>query len=177
MKKLFFQLVFSTYHHVVLVKLKERKLIGWRIQFFTWRVSTQHTFGSPRSMKKEKYVKKCDLDVNIMFFNLLIFCEERATKGMPSGYLLYAKLNSPSKECSDLKLEKSHMEISWKYKKIYSFFSSKIWWGKLNSTNDQIWGVQIFCCKILVGMHERREGVLRLGLLVRLIVHLDACIC
>ena len=40
-------------------------------------------------MKNKKYMKKRDVDVNIMFFHVfLVFCGARSTKTIPSGYSL-----------------------------------------------------------------------------------------
>ena len=59
-KKLFFQLIFSTYLHVALLKFRSGALVGWEIKFHIQRVPTWHTFGGPHSMKNKKYMKKCD---------------------------------------------------------------------------------------------------------------------
>lgn len=51
-KKLLFQLVFSTYLHVVLLKLSPPgALIGWVIQLYIQQVPTCYTFGGPRTTK------------------------------------------------------------------------------------------------------------------------------
>ena len=54
-KELFFQLIFSTYLHVVLLQFREGALVGWGIQFHIQQVTTHHTFGGPHSTKNEKY--------------------------------------------------------------------------------------------------------------------------
>ena len=59
-KKLFFQLVFSTYLLVILIKFWSGALIGWGIQFRIQRVPTCNAFGGPHYTKNEKYMKKCD---------------------------------------------------------------------------------------------------------------------
>ena len=93
MKKLLFQLIFSTYLPMVLLKFQLATLIGWGIQFRIQRVPTWHTFGGPRSMKDKKYMKKCDAkwvlvgcgieSINITFFHVsLVFRGTGSTKRM-----------------------------------------------------------------------------------------------
>ena len=98
MKKLPFQLVFSTYLHVVLLKFQLGALFRWGIQFRIQQVPTWHTFGGPRSTKKQEIHEKCNADINIMFFMYFLFFRGLGyTKSMPSGYSLDAELHSQSK--------------------------------------------------------------------------------
>ena len=48
-------------------------LIGCGIKFRIQRVPTRHTFDGPQYQKNKKYLKKCDDDVNIMFFRYYLF--------------------------------------------------------------------------------------------------------
>ena len=71
----------------------------WRIQ----RVPTLHTFDGPRCPKNKKYLKKCNDDIIITFFQVfLVFGAARSVKSMPSGYSLDAEFNSAS---NDLPIE------------------------------------------------------------------------
>ena len=63
MKKLPFQLVFSTYIHVVLLKFRLGALVGWGIQFRIQQVPTWNTFGGPCSTKNKKWMKKRDANI------------------------------------------------------------------------------------------------------------------
>ena len=55
-KKVLFQLIFSTYLHVVFLKFQAGALVGWGIQVHIQRAPTRHTFGGPCSTKNEKYI-------------------------------------------------------------------------------------------------------------------------
>jgi len=100
-KKTTFLFVFLTYLLVFLLKFRSGELIGCRIQFFIQRVPTRHTFDGPPYHKNKKYIKKCDDDIIIMFFQVyLVFGVVWSVKSMPSGYLLDAEFNSAFNELS-----------------------------------------------------------------------------
>ena len=67
-KKLLFLFVFSTYLPVILIKFRSGYLIGCEIKFRIQQVPIRHTFDEPRYPKNNKYLKKCDDDIIIMFF-------------------------------------------------------------------------------------------------------------
>ena len=72
---------------MVLLKFRSGALVGWGIQFQIQRVPTWNTFGGPYSMKNKKYMKKHDVDINIMFFHVfLVIRGAGSTESMPSGY-------------------------------------------------------------------------------------------
>ena len=128
-KKLLFQLVFSIYLHVVLLKFRLWALVGLRIKFHIQRVPSWNTFGGPHSMKNKKYMNKHDVDTNITFFMYLFFSWSGVhqkysrwvlvgwgieflifffrgagfTKSILGGYSLDAELNSLSNEWSQSK--------------------------------------------------------------------------
>ena len=96
-KKLHFVFVFSTYLPVFLLKFRSGELIGCGTKFRIQRVPTRHTFDGPRYPKNKKYLKKCDDDVIITFFQeFLVFGVEGSVKSMQRGYSLDAELNSAS---------------------------------------------------------------------------------
>jgi len=105
-KKLLFLFVFSTYLPVFLLKFRSRELVGCEIKFCIQRVLTRHTFDGTRNPKNKKYLKKCDDDVIITFFQVfLVFGVAGFVKSMPSGYSLDVKFNFSSNELSRLKFE------------------------------------------------------------------------
>ena len=77
MKKLFFQLVFSTYLLVFVLKFRLGAVVGWGIQFRIQQVPTRHTFGGPLYTKNEKYMKKMMLMLASRFFMYFLFFMER----------------------------------------------------------------------------------------------------
>ena len=90
-------------------------------------IPTLHIFDRPRYPKNKKYLKKCDDDVIITFFQVfLVFGVAGSIKIMQCGYLLDVELNSASNELSHLKFEYKHREICRKYehKKYFSFMTN-----------------------------------------------------
>ena len=71
-KKLLFLFVFSTYLLVFLLKFQSGELIGCVIKFRIQRVPTRHTFDGPYYPKNNKYLKKCDDDAIITFFQIFL---------------------------------------------------------------------------------------------------------
>ena len=97
---------FSTYLPVYSPKFQTGALVGWGIQFYIQRVPTRHTFDKPLYPKNKKYLKKCDDDVIITFFQVfLIFWVAETVKSMSSGYSLDVEFNSTSNEISRSKFE------------------------------------------------------------------------
>ena len=81
-------------------------LVGCGIKFRIQRVPTHHTFDGPHYPKNKKYLKKCDDDIIIMFFQeFLVFGVAGSIKSIQCGYLLDVELNSASNELSHLKFE------------------------------------------------------------------------
>ena len=66
-KKLLFLFVFSTYLPVFLLKFWQGELLGCRIKFQIQRVPTWHTFDGTRYPKNKKYLKKCDISIDLNF--------------------------------------------------------------------------------------------------------------
>ena len=64
--------VFSTYLIVFLLKFRLGELVGCGIWFHIQRVPTLHTFDGPRYTKNKKYLKKCDDDIIITFFQVFL---------------------------------------------------------------------------------------------------------
>ena len=86
-----------------------------------------HNFDGPDYPKNKKYLKKCDDDVIITFFQeFLVFGVAGSVKSMSTRYLLDVEFNFPSRGLSQLKFESKHREIYQKYeqKKSFLFFSS-----------------------------------------------------
>ena len=105
-KNYYFQFFFSTYLHVFLLKFGVAILVGWGIQFHIQRLPTRHNFCGHLSMKNEKYMKKCDVDIQHHIFHVfLIFHGAGSTKSMSSGYSLVVELYSLSSKWSYLKFE------------------------------------------------------------------------
>ena len=105
-KKLLFLFVFFTCLPMFSLKFQEGEISGWIIKFCIQRVPTLNTFDGPRYPKNKKYLKKCDDDVIIMFFQVfLFFVVERPAKSMSSGYSLDAEFNSASNDLSRSKFE------------------------------------------------------------------------
>ena len=78
-------------------KYAVRVLVGCRIKFYIQRVPTQHTFDGPRYPKNKKYLKKCDDDVIITFFQVfLVFGVAGSIKSMLSEYSLDVEFNPMS---------------------------------------------------------------------------------
>ena len=70
------------------------------------RVLTLHTFDGPRYPKNKKYLKKCDDDVIITFFQVfLVFGVAGSVKSMQCGYSLDAESNSTANDLSRSKFE------------------------------------------------------------------------
>ena len=85
-KKTTFLFIFSTYLHVFLIKFRSGELVGCGIKFYIQRVPTLHTFDGPCYPKNKKFLKKCDDDVIITFFQVfLVFGVSRSFKSMLSG--------------------------------------------------------------------------------------------
>ena len=100
-KKTTFLFVFLTYLLVFLLKFWSGELVGYRIIFRIQRVLSWHTFDGPLYPKNKKYVKKCDDDITITFFQVfLIFGVAGLIKSMLSGYSLDLEFNSTSSELS-----------------------------------------------------------------------------
>ena len=71
-------------------------LIGCKIKFCIQQVPTQHTFDQPHYPKNKKYLKKCDDDVIVTFFQVFLFSRVVGSiKSMLSGYSLDADLILP----------------------------------------------------------------------------------
>ena len=84
-----------------LLKFRSGELVGCGIKFRIQRVLTQHTFDGPRYPKNKKFLKKCDNDVIITFFQVfLVFGVAGPIISMACGYLLDVELNSTSNELS-----------------------------------------------------------------------------
>ena len=67
--------------------------------------------------KNKKYLKKCDNDIIITFFQVfLVFGLAGSVKSMQCGYLLDVESNSTSNELSRSKFQLKHREICRKYK-------------------------------------------------------------
>ena len=115
-KKLFFLFVFFTCLPVFLLKFRSRELVGCGIWFCIQKLPTLHTFNRPCYPKNKKYLKKCDDDIIITFFQgFLVFRVAGSVKSMQCGYLLDAESNSASNELSRSKFELKHNQICWKY--------------------------------------------------------------
>ena len=100
-KPLSFLFVFSTYLPVFLLKFRLGEIAGCRIKFRIQRVPTRNTFDGPRYPKNKKYLKKCDDDVIITFFQVfLVFGVARSVKSIPSGYSLDTEFNSAQNDLS-----------------------------------------------------------------------------
>ena len=80
-KKLHFLFVFSTYLPVFLLKFRSEELVGCGIKFRIQRVPTRHTFDGPLYSKNKKYLKKCDDDIIIMFFQVFIIFSKVCSVG------------------------------------------------------------------------------------------------
>ena len=108
-KKNTFLFVFSTYIHVLLLKFRSGELVGCGIKFHIEWVPTWHTFDGPCYRKNQKYLKKCDDDIIITFFQVFfVFGVEGSFKSMPSGYSLNVEFNFASNELSRSKFEYAH---------------------------------------------------------------------
>ena len=85
--------------------------------------TTVHTFDRPHYPKKKKYLKKCDDDIIITFFQVfLVFGVEVPFKSMPSGYSLDAGFNSNPKSSPDRNLSKNTRRYVKNMNKRSSFF-------------------------------------------------------
>ena len=99
LKKLLFLFVFSTYLIVFLLKFRLGELVGCGIWFRIQLVPTLHTFDGPNYPKNKKYLKKCDDDIIIMFFQVfLVFGVAGSVKRMQCGYSLDVESNSTSNQ-------------------------------------------------------------------------------
>ena len=79
---------------MILLKLQSRELVGCEIKFCIQCVLTRHTFDGTRNPKNKKYLKKCDADVIITFFQVfLVVGAAGSIKSMQSGYSLDAEFN------------------------------------------------------------------------------------
>ena len=106
MKKTTFLFIFSTYLPVFLLKFQAGELIGCGIRIRIQRVPTLHTFDGPCYPKNKKYLKKCDDDIIITFFQeFLVFGVAGPVKSMQCGYSLDVELNSASSELFRLEFE------------------------------------------------------------------------
>ena len=125
-KKLLFQLIFSTYLPMGLLKFLTGTLIRCKIWFLIQGVPMFHTFNGLWYMKSA---------IAITFFHVfIIFCVARFIESMQHGYSLDEESNFASNECSRSKFDLIHREISWKYvlkKYFFFFFPSKRWWCNL----------------------------------------------
>ena len=101
--KLLFQLIFSTYLVMVLLKFRARALVECIIYFLIQGVPMLNTFDGPCYTKNEKYVK--NYDCNHVFHVFFIFCVEGSIESMQHGYSLDEELNSSSNEYSRSKFE------------------------------------------------------------------------
>ena len=123
-KKTTFLFIFSTYLPVFLLKFQVGELFGCGIKFHIQRVPTLHNFHRPHYPKNKKYLKKCDDDVIITFFQVflvfgvagsiksmqyiiitffqvfLVFGVAGSIKIMQCWYSLDVELNSTSNELS-----------------------------------------------------------------------------
>ena len=100
-KKLHFLFVFSTYLPMFILKFWSGELVGCRIKFCIQGVPTWNNFDRPHYPKRNKYLKVCDDDIIITFFQVfLVFGIARSIKSMPSGYSLDAEFNSASNKLS-----------------------------------------------------------------------------
>ena len=107
-RKLLFLFVFLPYLLMFLVKFKVGELIGCGIKLHIQWVPTLHTFYRTRYPKNKKYLKKCDDDIIITFFQVfLVFGVAGSVKSMPSGYSLDAEFNSTSNKLSSWNLSKN----------------------------------------------------------------------
>ena len=105
-KKTIFFIIFSTYLPVFLLKFRSRENVGCGIKFHIQRVPTRHTFDGHHEPKNKKYLKKCDDDIIIPFFQVfLVFGVLGLVKSMSSGYSLDVEFNSASNKLSRLKFE------------------------------------------------------------------------
>ena len=117
-KKLLFVFVFSTYLPMILLKFWSRELIGCGIWFFMQRVPTVHTFDRSLYPEKNKYLKKHDDDVIIMFFRYFSKVNSVSTRWMQN--LILHPMSSPDQNLS---------KNMWRYvkntnKKVVFFISS-----------------------------------------------------
>ena len=128
-KKTTFLFVFSTYIPMFLLKFHSRELTGCGIKLRIQRVPTRCTFDRPHYPKNKKYLKKCDDDIIITFFQVflvfgvagfvkvcqvchhhifqvfLVFGVAGCVKSMSCGYSLDVELNSSSNKLSQSKFE------------------------------------------------------------------------
>ena len=105
-----------------LLKFWSIELIGWGIKLRIQRVPTWHTSDGPYYPKNMKYLKKCDDDVIITFFQVfLVFRVAWSVKSISSGYSLDREFNYASNELSRSKFEWTHREICRKYEQKSSF--------------------------------------------------------
>ena len=122
-KNYFFLFVFLTYLPVFLLKFWSGELIGCGIKFQIQRLPTRYTFDRTHYPKNKKYLKKCDDDIIITFFQVfLVFGISGSIKSMQCGYSLDAESNSASNELSRSKFEWKHNEICRKYEQKIVFF-------------------------------------------------------
>ena len=89
--------IFSTYFLVFLFKFRSEDLVGCGIKLCIQRVPTLDTFDGPCYPKSNKYLKKHDDDIIIMFFQVfLVFGVPGSIKSMHCGYSLDVEFNSAS---------------------------------------------------------------------------------
>ena len=80
-----------------LLKFRVGGLVGCGIKFRIQRVPTLHTFDGPRYPKNKKYLKKCDDDIIIKFFQVfLISGVAGSVKSIQCGYS-FSTSNEPSR--------------------------------------------------------------------------------
>ena len=100
-KNYFFCLYFRHISPCFLLKFRSRELVGCIILFHIQLVPTLHTFYRHHYPKNKKYLKKCDDDVIITFFQVfLVFEVAGSIKSMQCGCSLDAESNSASNELS-----------------------------------------------------------------------------
>ena len=105
-KKTTFLFVFLTYLPMFLLKFRMGELVGCGIKFRIQRIATWHTFDGPLYPKNKKYLKKCDDDVIITFFQVfLVFGVAGPIKSMSTGYSLDVEFDSAFNYLSRSKFE------------------------------------------------------------------------
>ena len=111
-KKTTFLFVFSAYLPIFVLKFRSRELDGCGIKFYIQQVPTLHTFDGPRYPNNNKYLKKCDDDIIIMFFHVfLVFGVAGSIKSMSSGYSLDAEQKTSFFFFSSSKINKYYFII------------------------------------------------------------------
>ena len=100
--------VFSTYLPMLLLKFLSGELIGCISKSNIQCIATRHTFDGPHYPKNNKYLKTCDDDIIITFFQVfIVFGVAGLVKSMSSGYSLDANLISHPGSSPDRNLSKN----------------------------------------------------------------------